>query len=1080
MLLVNFWIFGQKTLNGYTAPQTVVDGSSVRLLPGFHANSNDGSYTGINSQFVAKIGNPATETVPPSSSIGNTDANLNENYIYTRSYLVPVTESNSNAPQTQSITYYDGLGRPTQNISVKSTPQGNDLVKPIIYDDFGRPYLDILPIPISTKNSDFHYNLDKNSGSSFYGTNAYSEKKLENSPLDRVLEQFGPGLDWRRNNKRIVYDYLSNENNEILKFVTSTPTPWSENVTHSTLSLAPGYYYPKSTLYKNKVTDEDDNISYEFKNGQGQTLLIRKMLTSTISADTYYVYNEYDQLAFVITPKASEKINASLSAADLNETEELLSELSYQYRYDGRNRLVEKKLPGKGWEYMVYDQQDRLVLTQDENLGSNTNNFGTKGWLFTKYDIFGRIIYTGFFPNSAKRVSMQTALDSMQQNSWNNEERTTSATVTLQGMPLYYDNKGFPTGNKILLSVNYYDTYPDGSPENPGFIINQQVLTQDSQNSNISTKSLPVASYIKNIEDNNWTKNYNWYDTKARLIGTHSINYLGGYTKTESLLDFTGLPQQVNTYHKRLNIDSETIIKEKFTYDRQNRLLKHTHQVNNRAEELLAVNSYDEVGHLIKKQVGNNLQELNYSYNIRGWMTGINDLKSISNDLFAYKINYNTLDIPNNITKPYLPDQNLEVKIKYNGNISQVEWLIVDPTESFPQQKSYGYSYDSLDRLRAGFYYTKNSGDYLFTEENNEILKYDLNGNIIDLKRFSYSIGTTSSLIDDLTYQYTGNRLTSIEDLSSDYNGYEGGGNEIDYDANGNMTSMLDKGINNIAYNYLNLPNLMTMGTGRTAASTTYTYRADGVKLKKLYSYNIGAIVSKTTDYLDGFQYLKSPGISLVGKEADSDINNLESAMEKEAYQREENIIDDKGPPVISNNSVLQFVPTTEGFYSFIENRYIYQYKDHLGNTRVSFARNSAGLPEITDKNNYYPFGLNLLENNSQAYFGQGSYKNYKYNEQELQETGTYAMDWRHYMPDIGRFTGMDALSDVYENQSPYHFGLNNPANYSDPTGLYSRDSQGNISTSNQDEIHALMGYFDGGGKVGGLDNFISGNSTFG
>ena len=90
-----------------------------------------------------------------------------------------------------------------------------------------------------------------------------------------------------------------------------------------------------------------------------------------------------------------------------------------------------------------------------------------------------------------------------------------------------------------------------------------------------------------------------------------------------------------------------------------------------------------------------------------------------------------------------------------------------------------------------------------------------------------------------------------------------------------------------------------------------------------------------------------------------------------------------------------------------------------------------------------------------------------------------YAMDWRHYMPDIGRFTGMDALSDVYENQSPYHFALNNPANFSDPTGLYSRDSNGNISTSNQDEIRSLMGYFGGGGTVNGVDKFISGNSNF-
>ncbi|MBL3550530.1 hypothetical protein [Chryseobacterium sp. KMC2] len=49
------------------------------------------------------------------------------------------------------------------------------------------------------------------------------------------------------------------------------------------------------------------------------------------------------------------------------------------------------------------------------------------------------------------------------------------------------------------------------------------------------------------------------------------------------------------------------------------------------------------------------------------------------------------------------------------------------------------------------------------------------------------------------------------------------------------------------------------------------------------------------------------------------------------------------------------------------ENNYIYQYKDDLGNTRVSFAKNSAGALEITDTNNYYSscaksFALRSLE----------------------------------------------------------------------------------------------------------------------
>ena len=65
----------------------------------------------------------------------------------------------------------------------------------------------------------------------------------------------------------------------------------------------------------------------------------------------------------------------------------------------------------------------------------------------------------------------------------------------------------------------------------------------------------------------------------------------------------------------------------------------------------------------------------------------------------------------------------------------------------------------------------------------------------------------------------------------------------------------------------------------------------------------------------------------------------------------------------------LDFVPTSEGFYSFEENRYIYQYRDHLGNARISYARNSEGAIEITDVNNYYPFGLNHIEGISRGHW---------------------------------------------------------------------------------------------------------------
>nr|WP_317741914.1 RHS repeat-associated core domain-containing protein [Chryseobacterium soli] len=122
-----------------------------------------------------------------------------------------------------------------------------------------------------------------------------------------------------------------------------------------------------------------------------------------------------------------------------------------------------------------------------------------------------------------------------------------------------------------------------------------------------------------------------------------------------------------------------------------------------------------------------------------------------------------------------------------------------------------------------------------------------------------------------------------------------------------------------------------------------------------------------------------------------------------------------------------------------IINCYIYQYKDHLGNARISFARNSAGALEITDANDYYPFGMSHLKTGN-AYFGVGKYQNYKYNGKELQETGMYDYGARMYMPDLGRWGVIDPLAEKMTRYSPYNYALDNPIRFTDPDGRAPKD----------------------------------------
>ncbi|MDN3692624.1 RHS repeat-associated core domain-containing protein [Chryseobacterium tructae] len=123
----------------------------------------------------------------------------------------------------------------------------------------------------------------------------------------------------------------------------------------------------------------------------------------------------------------------------------------------------------------------------------------------------------------------------------------------------------------------------------------------------------------------------------------------------------------------------------------------------------------------------------------------------------------------------------------------------------------------------------------------------------------------------------------------------------------------------------------------------------------------------------------------------------------------------------------------------------MYQYKDHLGNARVNFARENASVLEVTDTNNYYPFGLNHIS----GMFGLsnfGALYSYKYNGKELQETGMYDYGARMYMPDLGRWGTHDPLSDA--TFQPYNYANDNPISFNDPTGMIGQ----------QPEIHASIG----------------------
>ena len=363
------------------------------------------------------------------------------------------------------------------------------------------------------------------------------------------------------------------------------------------------------------------------------------------------------------------------------------------------------------------------------------------------------------------------------------------------------------------------------------------------------------------------------------------------------------------------------------------------HKLNSSASVTLAQYTYDEVGRIKTKKLAT--ETSSYSYNIRSWLTRINGTK------FNQTLAYNAA-----------VDGITPTKVLYNGNISAMKWKAGDEST----ERGYKLSYDGLNRLTAATYGEGTSLTTNLNRFNEMVTEYDKMGNIKTLQRRGKLDGSSVyGVMDNLTYSYTGNRLTRVSDAASPAITYANAfhfvdranvANEYTYDVNGNLTKDLNKNITAITYNALNLPSVITFADGNTI---TYGYDAAGSKLSVAY---------------------KSGGSTV----------KTEYAGNK-----------------VYKNGTLSMILTQEGYLTLAGTTptYYYYLKDHQGNNRVVINQSGA----VQQVNHYYPFG---------GLFGEGlqtANQPYKYNGKELdrfQGVNMYDYGARHYDAALGRWLTVD------------------------------------------------------------------------
>ena len=883
------------------------------LLAGFYAQSSYGQNTPQLSQ-TAPSGSTNIFQPPPVIPFTN---NITGDYNYTRTYAPKVPFTNSldittgTTPDFTSIstTFRDGFNRDMQttvrNYTNTASPH---LIQPIdgrfqqdgySYLPYGTstnastnpdPQATYLPDPFAMQQA-FYNGLYPGEGYT-----PFSRERYISDANQRSTVNYAPGKSQVGQNRGTTTQVITNNASQIRM--------WALDGNGKPVSSG---FYPADVLYGILTTSSEGSTVTSYKDKDGSVICQITYLedngsgggVTPVYGTTYYVYDEMGRLRYTIPPKAADLISGGTL------TQAILDDLCFQYRYDNRGRKIAQWIPGKsGWEEFIYDKKNRLVFYRDPNLTANSK------WTLTVYDALDRVLMSGIYTGVEDRATIQNSLD--------DPNVYTPSTI------VYYQKNyalmaTYPSGTWgcEALIYNYYDDYQLADPNGTAWNTYTNAL-QFSEQVNVTGSETPWVSYrsckgkvtgskVKILtapdadpaKTGEWRETVNFYDEKGRPIYIVSKDLYQGnaihahYTGTQ--YDFSNKVLINKHVMSNTNATGTTSHSElnRNVYDINSGQLTSTrHRVNSGSFVTQATFTYDDLGRVKRKVLGNFGEIQDYNYNIRGQLSGINDYYARTGDRQGESRTFGEmLSYDYGFTQP-----------RTDGKVAGMVWR----GSGSALAHAYGYSYDKGGRLTLADYHrgetppilpptitwTKANADY--TTSN---LKYDKNGNLLSMDQKGVKPGTGIVDMDQLKYYYANggqsNQLLTVTDNAAfhdlgDFNNTNGTNADYSYDVNGNIIADDNKGISFVTYNHFNRPQTVTLLGGKKIA---YSYDALGNKVQELVIDPAQPV--KRTDYIGNFSY---------------------------------------------ENDVLQYVQTTDGRTvrdngnnSFKEEYFV---KDHLGNIR--------------------------------------------------------------------------------------------------------------------------------------------------
>ena len=486
-----------------------------------------------------------------------------KNYIQTKTYL-----DENGSTFLRHIDYYDELGVVSETVDVGVNTTNTPIVTRTDYNSQLKPVYQWVPVP-TTGLSYLNQDQVLDASSPIYDNDkSYSENEYDD--FQKLAISKKPGDAWEEHPVTVKRHAVPA--GVVRKYTVDS---------NGNLVINEDSYYSYGLLTSTTTTDEDGRSMTVYTDYHGNTVLERRGSDN----DTYYVYDQYGRLSYVLPPMCKGISNAST-----------LSKYWYKYKYDERGRCIEKQLPGCSVIKYWYDNANRIESEQDGHLRSQSlyRNY--------KYDGIGRLI-------------LQTI------NSTRGEATESNA--------------------KAVEIKNYYDDYATCLSElSYSFSIWADSINAKSS-SPMPARGKLTATLHTTSDGSKFFEIYR-YDTKGRLaykLSAYgdkwlksvytSYNFAGDVVSTlESVYTHQGYQKVLlarrrtsNTYHSGTRLLATTTV-------------THTNKNGNTSTQVVSQPTYDVFGNVTANNRPGTAADMTYDYDtLHGWLKGVSSPSGFSEQL---------------------------------------------------------------------------------------------------------------------------------------------------------------------------------------------------------------------------------------------------------------------------------------------------------------------------------------------------------------------------------------------------------------------------------------------------------------